>query len=169
MLGTFAGVRSNGIGADSSGGNVALRNELGALRLVPVDVDGAFVDVLHNNRTSHTSKGRVGPGSSNGVVDMELANVRQTTGWEGTGVRNLELPGVLLGIVVIDIDGVLFVAIALLDAVDAVGLWVVTELEEGRSLVNTAPSIHLDVAGLAGTHGGVARGDGTNLVLLCGL
>jgi hypothetical protein len=100
---------------------------------------------------------------------MELANVRQTTGWEGTGVRNLELPGVLLGIVVIDIDGVLFVAIALLDAVDAVGLWVMTELEEGRSLVNTAPSIHLDVAGLAGTHGGVARGYGTNLVLLCGL
>ena len=167
MLGTLAGVRSNGVGTDGSSGNVALRNELGALRLVPIDVDGAFVDVLHNNRPSHAGKGRVGPGSGNGVVDMELANVRQTTGREGTGIRNLELTGVLLGIVVVNIDGVLLAAIALLDAVDAVGLRVVTELEERGRLIDASPSIHLDVAGLAGAHGSIAGGDGTNLVLLC--
>ena len=61
----------------------------------------------------------------------------------------------------------LLVAVALLDAVDAVGLRIVPELEEGRSLVDAAPAVHLDVAGLAGAHGGLAGGDGADLVLLC--
>ena len=53
--------------------------------------------------------------------------------------------GVLLGVVVVDVDGVLLVAVALLDAVDAVGLRIVPELEEGRGLVDAAPAVHLEL------------------------